>query len=267
MRILMIGDVVGRGGRQAVALLLPRLRRERAIDFVVANGENAAGGRGLTPATANDLFQAGVDVITSGNHIWKQREIVPYLDHEPRVLRPLNYPPGVPGHGHVIYRDVLVINLIGRVFLGNFDEPFRRVDELLARLEYQPTVVVVDFHAEATSEKVLAGWYLDGRVSAVFGTHTHVPTCDHRVLPQGTAHVSDVGMVGPLNSVLGVEPERIKAHLTTLMPAHFTLAEGPISFNSVLVEVDEFRGRAVSVERLDRVVDVEKAVGGNNEDD
>ena len=267
MRILMIGDVVGRGGRQAVALLLPQLRRARAIDFVVANGENAAGGRGLTPRTAAELFEAGVDVITSGNHIWNQREIVPYLENEARVLRPLNYPPGVPGHGHVIHRDVLVINLIGRVFLGNFEEPFRRVDELLAGLSYRPVVTVVDFHAEATSEKVLAGWYLDGRVSAVFGTHTHVPTCDTRVLPQGTAHVSDVGMVGPLNSVLGVEPERIRAHLTTLLPARFTLAGGPVSFNSVLVEVDEASGRAVSVERVDRVVDVEKALAGKDDDE
>ena len=145
-------------------------------------------------------------MITSGNHIWNQREIVPYLDHETRVLRPLNYPPGVPGRGHVIYRDVLVINLIGRVFLGNFDDPLRSVDELLAALPHRPRVVLVDFHGEATSEKVLIGWYLDGRARGVFGTHTHVPTADARILPQGTAHVSDLGMVGPRDSVLGVAP-------------------------------------------------------------
>ncbi|MHB1131220.1 MAG: TIGR00282 family metallophosphoesterase [Chloroflexota bacterium] len=267
MRILMIGDIVGRGARQTVGLLVPQLRRSLGLDFVVANGENAAGGRGLTPATASELFAAGVDVITSGNHIWAQREIISYLDHETRVLRPLNYPPGVPGRGHVIYRDVLVVNLIGRVFLGNFDDPLRSIDELLASLPHCPRVVLVDFHAEATSEKVLIGWYLDGRVSGVFGTHTHVPTADGRILPKGTAHISDLGMVGPRDSVLGVAPERIAAHLTTLMPARFTLAEGPVVFNSVLVDVDEHSGRAQSIERVDRVVDIERAMAEKERDD
>ncbi|MDA8219459.1 MAG: TIGR00282 family metallophosphoesterase [Dehalococcoidales bacterium] len=265
MRILMIGDLVGRGARRAVRMLVPQIRHERRVDFVVANGENAAGGRGLTPATASEIFAAGVDVITSGNHIWDQREVIPYLDSEPRVLRPLNYPPGVPGHGHVMYRDVLVVNLSGRVFLGNFDCPFRTADRLLAELEGRPRAIVVDFHAEATSEKVLSGWYFDGRVTAVVGTHTHVPTCDTRVLPKGTAHVSDLGMVGPLNSVLGVEPERVKAHLTTLMPARFKIADGPIVFNSVLVELDETTGRAVAIERLDRIVEVDKFMEDNDD--
>lgn len=239
-------------------LLVPQLREEQGIDFVVANGENAAGGRGLTPATAAEIFGAGVDVITTGNHIWDQREIIPYLDSEPRVLRPLNYAPGVPGRGHVIYKDVLVINLTGRVFMGNYDSPYQGVDALLEKLRDRPPVVLVDFHAEATSEKVLIGWYLAGRVSAVVGTHTHVPTCDARVLPGGTAHVSDLGMVGPLNSVLGVEPERVKAHLTTQMPARFTLAKGPISFNSVIVDIDDTTGKALSITRYDRVVDTER---------
>ncbi|MCL4464999.1 MAG: YmdB family metallophosphoesterase [Chloroflexi bacterium] len=261
MRVLMIGDVVGRPGRLAVSALLPDLRRSQNIDFVVCNGENAAGGRGLTSGTAGELFAAGVDVITSGNHIWNQREVIPYLDSEPRVLRPLNYPPGVPGRGHTIYKDVLVVNLLGRVFLGNFDDPFRLADQLLESLPLRPACLLIDFHAEATSEKVLAGWYFDGRASAVFGTHTHVPTCDARLLPGGTAHVSDVGMVGPRDSVLGVKPERVRAFLTTLMPARFDLAEGPVAFNSVLVDVDESSGRAVAVQRLDRVVDVEKTHG------
>ena len=251
----MIGDIVGKGARRTVRLLVPQLRRTLGLDFVIANGENAAGGRGLTPATAAEIFDAGVDVITTGNHIWDQREIIPYLDSEPRVLRPLNFPPGVPGRGHVVLRDVMVVNLTGRVFLDAYDSPFRAIDELLAALPARPPTTVVDFHAEATSEKVLFGWYLDGRVSAVLGTHTHVPTCDARVLPRGTAHVSDVGMVGPLNSVLGVEPERVKAHLTTLMPARFTVAGGPVVFNSVLVDVDDATGRAIAIERVDRIVE------------
>lgn len=261
----MIGDVVGRGARRAVALMVPQLRRDRGVDFVIANGENAAGGRGLTPGTAQELFDAGVDVITSGNHIWDQREIIPFLDAEPRVLRPLNFPPGVPGHGHLLHKGVLVVNLSGRVFLGNYDCPFRTVDELLARPGERPLATVVDFHAEATSEKVVFGFYLDGRVSAVLGTHTHVPTADARVLPKGTAHVSDVGMVGPLHSVLGVEVPRVVAHLRTLMPARFKVAEGPVSFNSVLVQVDEGSGLATAIERIDKVID-EKNLGGSGDD-
>ncbi len=267
MRILMIGDIVGRGARRAVRLLVPQLRRSLGLDFVIANGENAAGGRGLTPATAAEIFAAGVDVITTGNHIWDQREAIALLDNEPRVLRPLNFPPGVPGRGHVLYRDVLVVNLTGRVFLGNYDSPYRAIDELLANPPGYALATIVDFHAEATSEKVLCGWYLDGRVSAVLGTHTHVPTCDARVLPKGTAHVSDVGMVGPLNSVLGVEPERVKAHLTTLMPARFTVAGGPVVFNSVLVQVDEASGKAVAIERIDRIVGEDAVASGEGNDD
>lgn len=261
----MIGDIVGRAARRAVALLVPQLRAARGIDFVVANGENAAGGRGLTPATAAEIFDAGVDVITSGNHIWDQREIAAYLDAEPRVLRPLNYPPGVPGHGHLIHKGVLVANLSGRVFLGNFDCPFRAIDDLLARQSERPVATIVDLHAEATSEKVVFGFYLDGKVSAVFGTHTHVATADARVLPKGTAHVTDVGMVGPLNSVLGVEPGRVVSHLRTLMPARFKVADGPVVFNSVLVHVDEATGLATGVERIDKVVD-EKNLGGGEDD-
>lgn len=261
----MIGDIVGRDARRAVRLMVPQLRAARGVDFVVANGENAAGGRGLTPATATEIFDAGVDVITTGNHIWDQREIIPYLDAEPRVLRPLNYAPGVPGRGHVLHKRVLVANLSGRVFLGNFDCPFRAIDGLLSRLDERPAAIIVDFHAEATSEKVVFGFYLDGRVSAVLGTHTHVATADARVLPKGTAHVADVGMVGPLNSVLGVETGRVIAHLTTAMPARFKVADGPVLFNSVLVHVDEASGLATAIERVDKVIDAKNLEGGEDE--
>ena len=187
MRVLMIGDVVGRPGRRAVSALLPELRRELHLDLVVANGENAAGGHGITLDTANELLAGGVDIITSGNHIWDQREIIPHLDSTLPLLRPLNYPPGTPGRGYVRVGDVLIVNLMGRVFIGNFDCPFRAMDQLLEELSGSSKVIVVDLHAEATSEKVAMGWYLDGRVSAVVGTHTHVATADTRLLPKGTA--------------------------------------------------------------------------------
>ncbi len=253
MRILMIGDIVGRPGRQAVAHLLPRLRTEQRLDFVIANGENAAGGRGLTPAIAEELLAAGVDVITTGNHVWAQRDLLDYLERDVPVLRPLNYPPGVPGRGVIVVRGVRVVNLLGRAGLQCVDCPFRAVDALL-RAAPEPAVTIVDFHAEMTSEKVAMGWYLAGRVSAVLGTHTHVPTADARVLPGGTACVADVGMVGPLNSVLGMETERVIRYFTTGLPLRLEVADGPVQFNSVLVEVDPTTGRARQVCRLDLVV-------------
>lgn len=250
----MIGDVVGRPGRQTLQEVVPRLRRERDIDFIVANGENAAGGRGLTRATADEIFGSGVDVITSGNHIWNQKEIIPYLDTDLPVLRPLNYPPQVPGRGYLIKKGVLVVNLIGRVFLDNYDCPFRSSDDLLARLTGAPPVVIVDFHAEATSEKTALGWYLDGRVSAVLGTHTHVGTADGRILPQGTAYISDVGMVGPLDSIIGVQPQAVIKRFLTQMPASLPVAEGRVVFNSVLLDIEDGTGRARSIVRIDEEV-------------
>lgn len=254
MRILMIGDVVGGPGRRALARVVPTLKSNYGIDLVIANGENGAGGRGLTPSTADEIFAAGVDVITSGNHIWGQKEILEYLDSDIPVLRPLNYPPGVPGRGFVKIKGVTVVNLIGRTFLANVDCPFRCMENLLADMGQESSIIVVDFHAEATSEKVVMGWYLDGRVSAVVGTHTHVPTADARVLPMGTAHVTDVGMVGPRDSVLGVRPERIVSHFTTQLPARFEVARGPVIFNSVLLEIDPVSRRATSIVRMDELV-------------
>lgn len=251
MRVLMLGDIIGKPGRRAVSALLPALRRERGIDLVIANGENAAGGLGLTPATAEEMFQSGVDVITSGNHIWHHKEIIPYLDEEPRVLRPLNMPPGVPGQGYVIADGVMVINLIGRVFLGHYDCPFRGIDNLLEQVANRPPVVVVDFHAEATAEKIAMGWYLDGRATAVAGTHTHVGTIDVRVLPRGTAYVSDIGMIGPANSVIGDDTESVLDRFLTLMPHRLSVGKGNITFNSVLIEAENDTGRALGISRID----------------
>ena len=256
LRVLMIGDVVGRPGRRAVKTLLPGLRRELNIDLVVANGENAAGGLGLTLDTANELLSSGVDLITSGNHIWDQKEIIPHLDSAPAILRPLNYPPAAPGRGYSIVDDVLIVNIIGRVFVGTFDCPFRAMDQLLEELPDPPKVIIVDLHAEATAEKVAMGWYLDGRVSAVAGTHTHVPTADARILPKGTAYVSDLGMVGAANSVIGVEVKDALERFLLQIPRRLQVAmEGPVYFNSVLVEIDDVTGRAKEIARVDRELD------------
>ena len=256
MRILTIGDVVGRPGREAVEALLPGLREELQLDLVVANGENSAGGFGITPKTAEQLLSYGVDVITTGNHVWDQKEIIPHLDSALPVLRPLNYPATSPGRGYYRTRDALIVNLIGRVFVGTFDCPFRAMDSLLAELSECPKVIVIDLHAEATSEKSAMGWYLDGRVSAVVGTHTHVATADARVLPGGTAFVSDLGMVGPANSVIGVKKEDVLGRFLEQTPRRLRVATGgPTRFNSALIEVDEKTGRATDIVRVDRVLD------------
>ena len=246
----MVGDVVGKPGRKATSVLLPELREKHGIDLIVANGENAAGGIGLTPETAQELFQAGVDVITSGNHIWHHKEIIPYIENEPRVLRPLNMPPGVPGHGYLITEKAMVVSLMGRVFVGHFDCPFRAMDCLLEEVNPRPSVILVDFHGEATAEKVALGWYLDGRVSAVLGTHTHVGTIDTRILPKGTAFVSDVGMVGATNSVIGDDTDAVIQRFLTMMPHRLSVGRGNPMFNSVLVEVDDNSGRALSICRF-----------------
>ncbi len=251
MRILMVGDVVGKPGRKAVSVLLPQLRKKHAIDLIVANGENAAGGIGLTPETAQELFKSGVDIITSGNHIWHHKEIVNYLENEPRVLRPLNMPPGVPGRGFITTDKTMVVSLLGRVFVGHYDCPFRTMDRLLEEVNPRPNVILVDFHGEATAEKAALAWYLDGRVSAVLGTHTHVGTIDTRVLPRGTAFVSDVGMVGAANSVIGDEVESVIDRFLTMMPHRLSVGKGDTIFNSVLVDIDQDTGRASSISRID----------------
>ena len=249
----MIGDAVGRPGRRALSVLVPKLRRELAIDVVIANGENAAAGRGLTLNSAEEMFAAGVDIITSGNHIWDQKEIVSHLeDDDLPVARPLNYPAGAPGRGIIQHKGITVINLQGRVFMANIDCPFRAADAALASLPPN-SIVIVDMHAEATSEKVATGRYLDGRVSAVLGTHTHVATADARILPKGTAFVCDVGMTGAKDSIIGDDVDCVIRRFLTAMPVRLEVATGPdLILNSVLIEVDEETGRARRVQRVDR---------------
>lgn len=252
MRILLVGDIIGRPGRRAVHNLMPGLRRDLQLDLVVANAENAAGGKGLTPETAEELLQSGVDVLTSGNHIWAQREIIPLLDTEMPILRPLNYAPGVPGRGYLWWQTVLVVSLAGRTFMGDADCPFRAMNHLLQKLETKPEAIVIDFHAEATSEKNAMGRYLDGRVSAVVGTHTHVGTIDTRILPRGTAYVTDIGMVGPSDSIIGDDVDEVIKRFLTHMPSRLSVGKGANIFNSVLVEVELGTGRATSIIRVDR---------------
>jgi len=255
MLILGVGDVIGRPGRMAMQKLLPELRQQYGLDLVIANGENVAGGLGLTSATAKELLGAGVDVLTSGNHIWAQKEIIPHLDGEMPIVRPLNYPPGVPGKGYIVNNQVMVVNLIGRTIMGDFDCPFRAMDKLLAEHKPKPPVIIVDFHAEATSEKGAMGRYLDGRVSAVLGTHTHVGTIDTQLLPQGTAYVTDIGMTGPVDSVIGDDTEAVIRRFLTAMPYHLMVGKGKTVFNAVLVRVDGESGKAISIDRIRREVE------------
>ena len=249
----MVGDIVGRPGRELVGSALPQLRDQLGIDRVVANGENAARGRGLTEKTADELFAAGVDVITSGNHIFDIRDFVPALDREWPVLRPANYPPGVPGRGVWTLNGLTVINLMGRVFMPTaVDDPFQVADQLLADVEPSSSVVV-DFHAEASSEQQALSWYLDGRVAAVVGTHTHVPTADARLLPEGTAAVGDLGMCGVRDSIIGDDVKSVVSRFLTGMPTRLPVASGEDGvFNSVLIEIDTDRGLATGIERVDR---------------
>jgi metallophosphoesterase (TIGR00282 family) len=255
LRILAIGDIIGKPGRKAVKEILSGLCEEYNIDLVVGNGENAAGGLGLTPNTAEELFDSGIDVITTGNHIWAYNEIIPYLDSDLALLRPLNYPPMNPGRGYLLKNNVLIVNLVGRVFMSHVDCPFRAMDQLLAEFEHKSIPIIVDFHAEATSEKVAMGRYLDGRVSAVLGTHTHVGTIDAHILPRGTAYVTDIGMVGPIDSVIGDDPDSVINRFLTQMPSRLSVGKGEVSFDAILTEVDEKTGKAVDIKRIQKVVD------------
>jgi metallophosphoesterase (TIGR00282 family) len=255
MRILFVGDVVGAPGRRALKPALRALAATWAPDIVIVNAENAAGGAGLTPATADEIFRAGADVLTTGNHVWDKKEIVPYIETHARVLRPLNYPPPCPGTGICVLKarngaPVAVVNLMGRVFMADLDDPFRAADAALAELEGKARTIVVDFHAEATSEKVAMGWHLDGRVTAMVGTHTHVATADARVLPRGTAYITDVGMTGPHDSVIGVQKEVVLARFRTQRSASFTTAEGDVRLCGVVIESGP-DGRATSIERVE----------------
>ena len=254
-RILFVADVVGRPGRDAVAALLPPLKEELRPHLTVVNGENAAGGFGITAKIVGELRKAGADVVTTGNHVWDQKQFVDEIAALDRVIRPANYPPGAPGVGHVLLEcdgePVLVFNVMGRLFMHDLDDPFRAADAILAE-NGTARIALCDMHAEATSEKTAMGWYLDGRVSAVVGTHTHIATADHRVLPGGTAYVTDVGMVGPRDGVIGVDKENALKRFLTGLPHRFEVASGPVTFNSVLVTIDRPSGRATSIQRIDR---------------
>ena len=255
MTILVIGDIIGEPGRKAVRKLLPDLFRDFDIQLVIGNGENAAGGLGITLATARELFDSGIDVITTGNHVWAKKEIIPYLDSDLAILRPLNYPPTNPGQGYLFKDEVLVVNLVGRTFMNSLDCPFRAMDDLLDRLEGNPKSIVVDFHAEATSEKIAMGRYLDGRVSAVLGTHTHVGTVDAQILPGGTAYVTDIGMCGPVDSVIGDDADSVIKRFLTQMPFRLAVGKGAVVLDAMLVELNEETGKALDIKRIRRTVD------------
>ena len=255
MRILFIGDIVGKPGRQAIEGLLEKVIAENNIEFTIANGENAAGGMGITPPIAIDFLNQGVDVLTSGNHIWAKKEIIPFLDEEIRILRPANYPAQVPGRGAGIYRTekgekIGVLNLEGRVFMKNLDCPFRVGEKQVSLLEQQTNIIIVDFHAEATSEKMAMGWFLDGKVSAVLGTHTHIQTSDERILNEGTAYITDVGMTGPLNSVIGIRKQVALERLLTQIPWKFDVATEEIELQGVIVEIDRDTGKSKNIQRM-----------------
>lgn len=257
MKVAFFGDVVGKRGRTALEDGIRRVRLAGA-DFVVANGENASGGIGLTPENASQLLSSGVDLITSGNHIWSKKEMAESISGMERVLRPANYPAGVPGRGYAVIKAnsfrLAVLNLQGRVFMEGIDCPFRKADEILNALGAEADAVIVDFHAEATSEKNALGLYLDGRVTAVLGTHTHVQTADERVLPEGTAFITDVGMCGPLDSVIGMDPATVIPRFLTAMPTRFEVGAGRPVVNAVVVDIDHSTGKARNIERLNYIV-------------
>jgi metallophosphoesterase (TIGR00282 family) len=255
IKILFLGDIVGEPGRRAVIESLPRIREQHGIDFIIVNGENSANGRGITPKISIDLLRAGAAVITTGDHIWDQKEIVSYIDTEPRLLRPLNYPPGTPGAGSIVLETargkVAVVNVQGRTFMQpSLENPFRAMDAEIDRLREETPVIFVDVHAETTSEKVAMGRFLDGRVSAVVGTHTHVQTADEQIFPGGTAFLCDAGFCGPVESSLGRDIDAIVARFLTSMPVSFPIARGPVKLNGVIVEVDPTTGRALAIRRL-----------------
>jgi metallophosphoesterase (TIGR00282 family) len=255
VKLLFIGDIVGQPGRRAVKELVPRLREQHALNFVIANGENSAGGNGITPAIAAEIFFCGVDIITSGDHLWDQKEVIDLLHGETRFLRPLNYPPGTPGQGSVVLQKpglvpVGILNLQGRTFMPVLENPFLLAREEVERLRRHTNIIFVDFHAEATSEKIALARMLDGQVSAVVGTHTHVQTADEQIFPGGTAYLSDAGFTGPHESVLGREIEPVVKKFLTGMPQRFEVAKNQVLLHGVVIEIDDASGKAVKIQRV-----------------
>jgi metallophosphoesterase (TIGR00282 family) len=254
LTVISVGDVFGEPGRRAVQMLLPKLKKQHEADLAVVNVENSASGFGVTPLIARTFLEQGVDVMTSGNHIWDKKEIIEYIGKENLLLRPANYPPGTPGAGSIVIKagphKVAVLNLMGRVFLPQLDCPFRKANEEVERLRAETPIIVVDMHAEATSESQAMGWHLDGRVSAVVGTHRHVQTADERLLPKGTAYITDLGLTGPVDSVIGVDPELALGCFLSQMPNRFEPAKGPAMLQGAVIRIDPETGRGLSIERL-----------------
>jgi 2',3'-cyclic-nucleotide 2'-phosphodiesterase len=255
VKLLFVGDIIGKPGRQVISRELHRLVDRHMVDLVIANGENAAGGFGITEETANELHKCGVDVLTSGNHIWDKKDSLNYIGNADKLLRPANYPDGTPGRGSAFFTTaggakVGVLNLEGRVFMNNLECPFRTADREISRLHAETPIILVDFHAEATSEKASLGWYLDGRVSALIGTHTHIQTADERILPNGTAYLTDAGMTGSFDSVIGVKKEEAITKFLSQLPVKFEVAKNNLRFNGAVVVVDEQTGKALSIERI-----------------
>jgi len=255
MKILFIGDIVGKPGREAVRVLLPGLIKKHKLDLAIANAENAAGGSGITPKIAEDLFSYKLDLLTSGDHIWKKNELLEVLDAETRILRPENYPKGSPGTGSSVIqtksgKKVAVVNLEGRVFMSNLRCPFKCAQELTSELKKTTPIILVDMHAEATSEKIALGWFLDGKVSAVLGTHTHVQTADEKILPKGTAYITDLGMTGPYDSVIGRKIDQILERFLTQRPMRFEMAKDNVQLHGVILDIDEDSGLAKSIVRI-----------------
>lgn len=255
MKVLLIGDIVGKIGRNAIRSLLPNIISRYKIDVVIANGENSAGGFGITEKVAAELFSYDIDVITTGNHVWDKKESIAYIAKENRILRPLNFPSGAPGTGSILLnvdskRQIAVLCVSGRVFMNILDCPFRTTEHEVQRLRESTNIIIVDFHAEATSEKIAFGYFMDGKVSAVIGTHTHVQTADETILPEGTAYITDVGMTGPVNSVIGIEKEQIIERFLTHMPRKYDVATGAGLLSAVVIDIDDKNGKALAIQRL-----------------
>ena len=255
IKILFIADIFGKPGRKVVLQLLPLLKFREDFDLIIANGENLAGGRGITPKTAKQMFEIGIDVFTSGNHLWDKKEIIKFLLDEKRILKPANYPPQAPGNDFFIYESrkkikIAIINLIGRAFTVTVDCPFRCADSYIKKLKEITNIVFIDFHAETTAEKMALAWYLDGKVSAIIGTHTHIQTADERILPKGTAYITDAGMTGPHDSVIGVRSQDAINRFIKQIPVRFNPAKENLKLNGVIVSIDEQNGRATDIQRL-----------------
>lgn len=255
MNILVIGDIVGKPGRRALKNLLPGLQRKYNIEFTIANAENAAGGKGISKEVFTEIMGAGVDACTMGNHVWDNREIFNFIDDEPRIVRPANYPGDCPGQGFHIYtggynKKIGIINVSGRVFLDPLDCPFQVTEEILNGMKEETDIIIVDFHAEATSEKLAFAYYLDGRVDAVLGTHTHIQTADERILPQGTAYITDLGMTGPVDSILGMDKDLVLQRFLNQRPVRFEVAKGPAQLQGVILSFDDDRNRVIAIERI-----------------